>query len=335
MGLFQFEDTQSLGAAAGHSQTGSSSLRLGSSQKQSLTQMLDAKTGARSEFGTKRSTMPMNTSSMRAWPAWVYQIAFGFLYWIAFLLVLEPDNVLRANQAGHPLAWSLETIRIGVAGLLGAPTASFLLYLTRRFPVTGSRTLRHATLHLVTAVLLSVLLIVISCMLVAWGLEHKWLPEQSDISSNLVSNGLLLVYALCALSALAHAIHFFPHRSTAFTDQAKPSHIDRITVKQRGRISVIHMIEVDWIETQGNYLALHVGASAHLIRETSTAFEAKIDPAFFVRIHRRAIVAIDRIKDLQPIANGDALLRLINGQELNVSRSHRRALVERWAARAT
>jgi hypothetical protein len=277
--------------------------------------------------------MSMNTFSSQALPAWAYQVAFGFLYWIAFLLVLEPDNVLRASQAGHPLTWSLETIRIGVAGLLGAPTASLLLYLTRRFPVIGSHALRHATYHLAVAAVLSVLLILISCMFVAWGLQHQWLPDRADLSSNLVSNGLLLVYALCALSALAHATEFFPRLAMPSVEKMKPRYLDRVTVKQRGRISVIDLIDIDWIETQGNYLALHVGASVHLIRETSVAFEAKIDPTLFVRIHRRAIVAIDRIKDLQPVANGDAVLRLTDGQELSLSRSHRKALFERWQAR--
>jgi DNA-binding LytR/AlgR family response regulator len=276
--------------------------------------------------------MPMNTSSTRALPAWAYQVTLGFLYWIAFLLVLEPDNVLRASQAGHPLAWSLEILRIGVAGLLGAPTASLLFYLTRRFPVIGPRILSHATFHLAAAALLSVLLILISCVMVAWALKHQWLPDLAEISDNLVSNGLLLVYALCALSALAHVINFFPRLTSPSEDQKKPLHLERVTVKQRGRISVIHLIEVDWIETLGNYLALHVGASVHLIRETSVAFEAKIDPALFVRIHRRAIVAINRIKDLQPTANGDAVLRLTDGQELNVSRNHRKTLSERWEA---
>ncbi|MDE2154440.1 MAG: LytTR family transcriptional regulator [Xanthomonadaceae bacterium] len=276
----------------------------------------------------------MNTSSTRVLPAWVCQVTLGFLYWIAFLLVLEPDNVLRARQAGHPLTWPLETLRIGVAGLLGAPTATLLLYLTRRFPVTGSRILRHATFHLAAAAVLSVLLILISCVLVAWALKHEWVPDLADLSSNLTSNGLLLVYALCSLSALAHVIDFIPRHTMPSGAQTKHHHLDRVTVKQRGRISVIHLIDVDWIETLGNYLALHVGASVHLIRETSVAFEAKIDPALFVRIHRRAIVAIDRIKDLQPIANGDALLRLTDGQELNVSRSHRKTLVERWEARS-
>jgi hypothetical protein len=276
----------------------------------------------------------MNTSNTRTLSARVHQIAFGFLYWIAFLLVLEPDNVLRAHQAGHPLTWSLEALRIGVAGLLGAPTASALLYLTRRFPVMGARALRHAAIHVAAALVLSVVLIVASCLLVAWGLQHQWLPERADLSGNLVSNGLLLVYALCALSALTHAIHYFPRRAAAVGHQAETAYLDRITVKQRGRISIISLLEVDWIETQGNYLALHVGVSSHLVRETSSAFEAKLDPALFVRIHRRAIVAIDRIKDLQPTANGDALLRLRDGQELNVSRNHRKILAERWTARA-
>jgi hypothetical protein len=277
--------------------------------------------------------MSMNTSSSPALPAWAYQVAFGFLYWIAFLLVLEPDNVSRASQAGHPLTWSLETIRIGVASLLGAPTASLLLFLTRRFPVIGSHALLHATFHLATAAVLSVLLILISCVLVAWGLQHQWLPDRVDLLSNLVSNGLLLVYALCTLSALAHATEFFPRLAMPSVDQTKAFYLDRVTVKQRGRVSVIDLIDVDWIETQGNYLALHVGSSVYLIRETSIAFEAKIDPLLFVRIHRRAIVAIDRIKDLQPVANGDAVLRLTDSQELSVSRSHRKALVERWQAR--
>jgi DNA-binding LytR/AlgR family response regulator len=80
---------------------------------------------------------------------------------------------------------------------------------------------------------------------------------------------------------------------------------------------------VDWIETQGNYLALHVGAATHLIRETSVAFEAKLDPARFVRIHRRTIVAVDRVRELSPLLNGDAVVRLTDGRELKVSRGYR------------
>jgi len=49
--------------------------------------------------------------------------------------------------------------------------------------------------------------------------------------------------------------------------------------------------------------------------------EAKLDPALFVRIHRQTVVAIDRIKQMSPLANGDATLWLKDGTELRMSRN--------------
>jgi two-component system LytT family response regulator len=46
----------------------------------------------------------------------------------------------------------------------------------------------------------------------------------------------------------------------------------------------------------------------------------------FVRVHRRTIVAIDRVRGLTPLGSGDAVIRLITGTELRVSRDHRDAL---------
>jgi DNA-binding LytR/AlgR family response regulator len=89
------------------------------------------------------------------------------------------------------------------------------------------------------------------------------------------------------------------------------------------------MAAVDWIETQGNYLALHSGAQTHLIRETSARFEAKLDADRFLRIHRRAIAAVDRIRELRRLPGGDALARLDSGAELRVSRSYRERLQAR------
>jgi two-component system LytT family response regulator len=92
---------------------------------------------------------------------------------------------------------------------------------------------------------------------------------------------------------------------------------------------VVDLDAVDWIETQGNYQALHVGAATHLLRETSERLEARLDPARFVRIHRRAIVAVGRVRKMEPLANGDANVHLSNGAELRLSRRHRAALRSR------
>lgn len=269
----------------------------------------------------------------RPLPAWAHECACGFLYWLLFLLALEPDNLLRANQSGYPLALGHEVVRIAGASLLGASVTPILLALTRRFPVLGAERWRHALIHSLGAAGLSVALILASCLLAAWAFSGQSLPSLAELQVELVANGLLLVYALLAFVAIAHAVQFLQRTAAARAEIAPAPYLSRIPIKTRGRSSSLELANVDWIETQGNYLALHVGPAAHLVRESLVAFEAKLDPSRFVRIHRRAIVALDRIRDLQPVANGDATLGLIDGQELRVSRSYRKAVAEKWLER--
>jgi two-component system LytT family response regulator len=53
---------------------------------------------------------------------------------------------------------------------------------------------------------------------------------------------------------------------------------------------------VDWLESAGNYVRLHVGARVHLVRATLSGLLLSLDPARFVRIHRSTIVNLDRVK---------------------------------------
>jgi hypothetical protein len=275
--------------------------------------------------------------TLRPFPNWVRANGYGFLYWLAFLLVLEPDNAVRAIRSGHELAFDHEAPRIAAAALLGAAVTPLVLILTRRFPVLGPGLrgpgwLRRTQIHLVGIIGLAFGLIVASCFLAAWAFEGKWLPSVAEIRGQLASNGLLLVYAVSALSAIAHGVHFFHPTADSQTSDTQPTQLRRIPVKTRGRLSFLNIDDVDWIETEGNYLALHVGSAVHMIRETSTRFEAQLDPSQFVRIHRRIIVAIDRIRDLRPAANGDAVVRLLDGRELRASRRFRGVIRERWSA---
>ena len=105
-------------------------------------------------------------------------------------------------------------------------------------------------------------------------------------------------------------------------------YLERIVVKSSGRVFFIKTDEIDWIEAAGNYLKLHVGRDAHLIRETMQSIEAKLDPEKFFRIHRSTLVQIDRIKELHPLFGGDYAVILRNGTELNLSRNYRERLPE-------
>jgi two-component system, LytTR family, response regulator len=144
------------------------------------------------------------------------------------------------------------------------------------------------------------------------------------------------VFCVAAFIALAHAMRF--SRRNAFyapgPAQAGAAYLTAVSVKSRGRVSMVDLASVAWIETQGNYLALHAGTDVHLIREASVKFEARLDPERFVRIHRRIIVAVDRVRDIAALTNGDATLRLDDGTELRMSRSFRENFRAKFEARA-
>ena len=100
-------------------------------------------------------------------------------------------------------------------------------------------------------------------------------------------------------------------------------HLQRLMIKSSGRIYFIKAQEVDWIGAEGNYVNLHVGREAHLLRETMSHLATKLDPDKFVRIHRSTIVNVDRVKELQPLFSGDYVAILHDGTQLNLSRAYR------------
>jgi len=86
--------------------------------------------------------------------------------------------------------------------------------------------------------------------------------------------------------------------------------------------------DVDWVEAEGNYVRLHVGKTSHLLRETIAALEASLDARRFRRIHRSAIVNVDRIAELLPWFRKDYKVRLRDGTELTLSRNYVDRLAE-------
>ena len=102
----------------------------------------------------------------------------------------------------------------------------------------------------------------------------------------------------------------------------EPSYLKRIPVKSARGTTFVPTEEIDWISASGHYLELHIGNETHLIREKLSVIETKLDPQIFMRIHRSTIVNLDRIKSLHPMFNGDQLVILKNGRELNLSRNY-------------
>jgi len=99
--------------------------------------------------------------------------------------------------------------------------------------------------------------------------------------------------------------------------------LDRMVVKASGRIFFLPIAEIDWIEAADNYARLHVGRESHLIRETLSSLESRLNPELFLRIRHSAIVNIKHIRELHPLFKGEYEILLQNGAKLVTSRRYR------------
>lgn len=105
-------------------------------------------------------------------------------------------------------------------------------------------------------------------------------------------------------------------------------YIERLVTRADGKIRIIRVDDIDYIEAAGNYAKIHVGGKMHLVREGMNSLESKLDPARFLRIHRSVIVRIDRIKELESLYQGDYVVVLHDGTRLTTGRKYRDAIQE-------
>jgi two-component system, LytTR family, response regulator len=100
-------------------------------------------------------------------------------------------------------------------------------------------------------------------------------------------------------------------------------YLEKLMIRDGGRVFFLRADEIDWIEAAGNYVRLHAGKEEYLYRETMTKLEGQLNPERFARIHRSAIVNTERIKELQPWFRGDYVIVLRDNQKLTLSRTYR------------
>jgi len=108
-----------------------------------------------------------------------------------------------------------------------------------------------------------------------------------------------------------------------------PAKMQRLTVKSAGQVAFINVAEIDWIEAADYYACLHVGARTHLLRRSMSELEEDLDPALFCRIHRSAIVNLNRVRALNLNEDGEHEVLLDAGVRLRLSRSYRNELKAR------
>lgn len=112
-------------------------------------------------------------------------------------------------------------------------------------------------------------------------------------------------------------------RRQASPEQGPGRWLERFAVECMGRISIVPVDTVQWIEAQDYYVQIHAEGKEHLLRESLRSLETRLDPRRFARVHRSAIVNVGCVKQLRRRTHGEYALLLEDGTELKLSRTHR------------
>jgi two-component system, LytTR family, response regulator len=127
-------------------------------------------------------------------------------------------------------------------------------------------------------------------------------------------------------SALMRAKFHLEQRS--FTDDGVPEQApEPIVVKDRSRVHILPLEEVDYIEAQGDYVAFHVCGRSYLKLQPISLLESTLDSSRFVRVHRSKIVNLERIARITP-STKDYAVTLSDGTRVGMSRSGYARLVQ-------
>jgi two-component system, LytTR family, response regulator len=108
---------------------------------------------------------------------------------------------------------------------------------------------------------------------------------------------------------------------------------ERLVLKSSGQVVFVKQSEIDWVEAADYYSCLHVGAKAHLLRRSMAELENELDPSVFCRIHRSAIVNLNRVRGLKVGEEGEYDVHLEGGKTLRLSRRYRAQLQQRLGLR--
>jgi two-component system LytT family response regulator len=114
-----------------------------------------------------------------------------------------------------------------------------------------------------------------------------------------------------------------------------PQRAERWAVRSAGQVSFVKTSEIDWVEAADYYACLHVGTRTHLIRRSISELEEDLDSAAFCRVHRSAIVNLDRVRGLKLNADGEYEVHLEDGTKLRLSRRYRQQLQSRLGLRSS
>jgi hypothetical protein len=271
--------------------------------------------------------------AQRRW--WEILMVSGFVavMFLTSLGVVLIDRERLELGGGLPVPLILEgTSHVSI--LLVFP---LIIWFDRHFTLGGERWLRNLCAHALFSVVFSLTHVTLMYWMrvglyravladtYAW---DRWLGEfgyeyLKDVRTYMSILVMVYLYRFI-LRRLQGEAGFLADDDTSATTNS-----DRFLVKKLGREFLVRIDDIDWIESSGNYVNLHVGERVYPLRETMTRIDERLGTLGFQRVHRSAIVNLDRIAEITAYDSGDGEARLRNDITVPVSRRYRQELRER------
>lgn len=278
------------------------------------------------------------------------------LGWTLYGLFFASQSYLQQVNFGQSSNWRNPFLPWLTCAYTWAMLTPLILVLASRFPLTLKAWRRTVMIHIPSALAFSLFQPML--YLFVWQLlfGHKpgsQLEQYSTVVAEELHAGILIYFTILTinfgrtylqnrrsdarvfpLDALHVTEYEHQHPSEAagsdLSDHESSvevsEYVTRIIVKQNGRTVFVKPSDIDWINSEGNYVKLHTPGKRYLIRETMNAMEQKLDPRVFVRIRRSIIVRTQEIIELRPALNGGVKVVLKDGTILHSSRRCRKNL---------
>jgi len=264
-----------------------------------------------------------------------YSGQYGAILLMVYILINNTINatsdIMEAQRDGvlpfqlwEPFVWEYSS---ALSTLILVPGVIFLL---KYQPFNFQAITRSLCLYFFASIVFSVLhvaLMVALRKLVYWSQASSydfgllWYEFLYEYRKD-VWGFLFLIMAIKGYQYLIGQLKGEAHVLQQTEESVKPQ-FERLLVRKLGKEFIIKVNDIEWLESAGNYVNLHIGGRIYPLRATLTKLSEQLEPQGFCRIHRSHAVRLDPISSITPIQSGDSEVTLISGKKLNLSRRYK------------
>ena len=263
-----------------------------------------------------------------------YEVVAIFCYLLINSVILATSVIMEANRSGEPdfqlwepFVWEFSS---AIATMVLIPGCVWLL---KKHLFDWAKVKVFLAIYLFSSVLFSLAHVVIMVWirnLVYWlqSLDYNfgniWIEFFYEFRKDLWSFIFILMF-IKGYGFIVSRLQGEANPIAVGEEESITQRFDRLLVKKLGKEFIVKVEDIEWLESSGNYVNLHIKERIYPIRSTLTQLIAQIEEQGFCRIHRSHAINLNNIESITPLSSGDSEVKLDSGKVLNLSRRYKDA----------